>query len=392
MKSEVSQTMNIVYMLLHDFRFAGWTLETFLKRFHFAKAYAKYLGERGHDVSLIAFHQDIKEPKVFDKGSYLLYILPSNLLFPPLLKFGNEHSTYLLQYIRDVGRGADVVHIHGYWLWSSPYVILLIKQYVKEAKIVVQYHGETDRSKTVRALLFRKIYSYPDLFLVARESEIAFLKKYLLKGQLAEKIVKFPNVGANDDIFRPVKNKSERPSVVYTGRIMHERRNKFPFLLLRLAKERALRDVTFYIIGDGPLLKFFQKYVHKHHLTNVYLTGYIPVFDVAKFMSSSWLYFYPGFLERADGYWDGAVKEALLCGTPTVALNFDMKQEDITEDSMGFLLPSNSLDAITRGLKILINERREIVLQKSKEVLKNAQLFSWKNIISNLEKIYKSIY
>jgi len=296
-----------------------------------------------------------------------------------------------LQYFRNIGREVDIVHIHNYWLWSFPYVILLSKQYAKEAKIVVQYHGETDKSKIVRSLLLRKVYHYPDLFLVARESEIAFLKKYLLRGQLAGKIVKFPNVGANDDIFRPIKNKSEKPSVVYTGRIMHERRNKFPFLLLQLAKERILRDVTFYIIGDGPLLEFFQRYVHKYHLTNIYLAGYLPVLDVAKFMSSSWLYFYPGFLERADGYWDGAVKEALLCGTPTVALNLDTKQEDIIEDSMGFLLPSKSLKMIAQGLETLLNERREAVLQKSKEVLKKAQFFSWKNIVSNLEKIYKSL-
>lgn len=378
-------------MLLHDFRFANWSLKTFLRRYHFAKAYAKYLGKLGHEVSLLIFHQDVKKPKVCNKSDYLLHVLPSNLYFPPFLRFGNEHSTILFRYIKELMRNADIIHIHNYWLWSFPYTVLLIKQFCKDSRIVVQYHGETDKSKVIRAIAFRKIYECPDIFLVARDSEISFLRKYLFKGQQANKIIKFPNVGAESSIFRPIEKKSDIPSVIYTGRIIHERRNKFPFLILRLAKERALKDIMFYIVGDGPLLEPFRKYRYMHKLTNVHITGYLPVSHVARLMSKCWLYFYPGFLENADGYWDGAVKEALLCGTPTIALNSDAKQRRIIKDSMGFLLPSNSFKAVVQGLRVLLTYQREEVLRKSDEVLKKAKFFSWENVIKKLEKLYKMV-
>jgi glycosyltransferase involved in cell wall biosynthesis len=381
--------MKILFMLLHDFRFSDWSLETFLTRYHFAKAYSKYVGMRGHEVHLVTFHQDIVKPKTYFYKYYTLHVLPSYLFIPPYLRFGNEHSLHLPQYIKNLGKNVDIIHIHNYWLWSFPYVTLLIKHFAKNAKLIVQYHGETDPSKIIRANILRKIYNYPDLYLVARESEIAFLRKYLLKGPLGSKIIKFPNVGVNHHIFKPVAKKSDDLMVIYVGRIMHERRNKFPFILLRLSKDNLLKDVKFYIVGDGPLLNVFKKYAKKHLLRNAFLTGYLPVSDVAELMSKSWLYFYPGLLERADGYWDGAVKEALSCGTPTVALNANREQDVIIEDSMGFLLPCKSVDELVQRVWELLNKNREAIFQKSREVSEKAKFFSWDNIISKLEKIYQ---
>jgi len=383
--------VKILFMLLHDFRFSNWSVETFLTRYHFAKAYAKYMGMQGHEVCLITLHQDVIKPRMYFYDHYTLYVLPSRLFIPPFLGFGNEHSLYLPQYIKDLGRQADIIHIHNYWLWSFPYVTLLIKHFAKNAKFVVQYHGETDPSKIIRASILRKIYSYPDLYLVARESEITFLKKYLLRGPLGNKVIKFPNVGVNHNIFKPVARKSDNPMLIYVGRIMHERRNKFPFILLRLSKHDLLKNVKFCIVGDGPLLSLFKRYAAKHLLKNVLLTGYLPVSDVVKLMSKSWLYFYPGLLERADGYWDGAVKEALLCGTPTVALNANPDQDVIVEDSMGFLLPHKSLDELAQRLWELLDKRRDIIFQKSKEVSEKAKVFSWESIITKLEKIYQAL-
>ena len=195
--------MKILFMLLHDFRFSNWSIETFLTRYHFAKAYAKYIGRRGHEVCLVTFHQDIIKPKVYFYDCYTLHVLPSRLFIPPFLRFGNEHSLYLPQYIKNLGKNADIIHIHNYWVWSFPYVTLLVKHFAKNSKLVVQYHGETDPSKIIRAIILRKIYSYPDLYLVARESEITFLRKYLLRGPLGNKVIKFPNVGVNHNIFKP---------------------------------------------------------------------------------------------------------------------------------------------------------------------------------------------
>lgn len=384
--------MKILYLLLHDFRFANWTLDIFLSRYHFSKAYAYHLGTKGHEVHLITLHQAVKRPRTYTYKHYTLHILPSNLKFPPLLSFGNAHSYYLPQYIKHIiGNNVDIIHIHNYWIWSTPYVILLLKHIDKNARIVVQYHGETDPSKTLRAIILRKIYTYPDIYLVSRDYEISFLKKHVLKKHWSKKIVKFPNVGADDNTFKPTKNKTTTPSITYVGRIMHERKNKFPFILLKLARKKALKNVNFYLVGDGPLLNLFQAYVKKYRLKNVILTGYLPVSKVVEHMSKSWLYFYPGYLERADGFWDGAVKEALLCGTPTVALNMNKNQKNIVEDTMGYLLPSTTLDTIAASLWELFNKRKNSIIQKSSKIVKNAKAFSWKNIADKLEKIYQKL-
>ena len=58
----MNEAMKIVYLLLHDFRFASLSVEDFaFKRFHFSKEYAKRMAQLGHDVKLYIMADDIIE-------------------------------------------------------------------------------------------------------------------------------------------------------------------------------------------------------------------------------------------------------------------------------------------------------------------------------------------
>ncbi|MDD1775836.1 MAG: glycosyltransferase family 4 protein, partial [Candidatus Methanomethylicus sp.] len=162
--------MKLAFLLLHDFRFAGWSLEDFLRRTHFSKEYCKRLSDRGHDVILYMLHQDATSIEIYEQSGFRIKVFPVQFDFPPLPKFGYSHN---LQVNRELSLDdPDLIHFNNYYLWSFPYVARWAKQNGK--KIVCQYHGACDVFRPVRKI-FVPIYQDIDIYLVARDDEIGYL-------------------------------------------------------------------------------------------------------------------------------------------------------------------------------------------------------------------------
>src|SRR5713101_9714958 len=84
-KRDWGLTMKLVYLLLHDFRFASIGLEEFaFHRFHFSKEYARRMAQLGHEVKLYIMADDIARKRVVEVEEMEVKAFNVSLQFPPM--------------------------------------------------------------------------------------------------------------------------------------------------------------------------------------------------------------------------------------------------------------------------------------------------------------------
>jgi glycosyltransferase involved in cell wall biosynthesis len=381
--------LKIAFMLLHDFRFAGWSLDDFLGRYHFSKEYSRRLAKRGHDVALYTLHQDASAIKTVEHDGYRVKVFPTQFDFPPVPRFGYSHN---LQVTKELARDRpDVVHFNNYYLWSFPYVARWAMQ--NGVRIVCQYHGASDFLRPVRKA-FVPIFQGVDRYLVAKDDEMAYLTRSL--GVPSKKVLKFPNVGVDTDLFKPSGVKSPEPSLLYVGRMPSRARNlreKSPWLLLGIMAElvKVLPRASLHMVGDGPGLQSLRETVEARGIgRNVVFHGYIDNSLLPSLYSSSWATFIPLELGAIDPFWDGSLKESLACSTPAVGFNENVKDYGSSCQRLGYLIPPSPV----AGAKVLaeaLGDRAHLggIGKMGRDEILGC--CSWDSVIGGLEKAYGSL-
>ena len=381
--------MKVVFLLLHDFRFAGWGLDQFLSRFHFSKEYARRISGEGNDVSLYTFHQDVRSIKTIKVDEYTIKVFPVEMYFPPHMPFGNAHSLMALKELKH--DKPDIVHFHNYYIWSFPYVSTWTK--FNGMKIVAQYHGESDRLKALRRI-FTPLLRSADLFLAPLSEEISYLtNKFKVPSW---KVSKFPNVGVDTDLFYPVCNKSDEPTLLYVGRMTLPSRNireKSPWRLIDVMYEltKTRRNVKMFMVGDGPGLSYLRAVAKRRRLDrNVIFAGYRGNTELPMLYSKSWITFIPMQLGDIDPFWDGSLKESLSCMTPVAGFNDQVSCLSDSCRRLGYLIPSNPKNAAGIIHEILEDKDRldEVGTKGRSSTLKCC---SWNAVIERLLHLYRSL-
>ncbi|MEM3166765.1 MAG: glycosyltransferase family 4 protein [Candidatus Methanomethylicia archaeon] len=382
--------MKIAFLLLHDFAFADWSLNQFLKRYHFSKEYAKRVSKQGHDVVLYVLHQDLKSVTTFNMQSFTIKVFPVEFNFPPYVQFGNSHNLRVLKELKL--DKPDIIHYHNYYIWSFPYISAWSRY--NRIKIIAQYHGESDILKPIRKL-FIPLFNSVNMFLVALDEEIFYLKNNFRIND--EKIFKFPNVGVDTELFKPVSSKSGEPMLLYVGRMNAHSRNfkeKSPWILIDIMYEltKKRRDVKLVMVGDGPGLNYLKAMVNKRGLNeNVIFMNYIENNKLPALYSKSWLTFIPMQLNTIDPFWDGSLKESLSCMTPVIGFNNYIQSFIDSRRGLGYLVPFDSKKAANIIDRILQDkgEIEEMGTRGRSFVLRHC---SWNTVIERLLFLYKSLF
>jgi glycosyltransferase involved in cell wall biosynthesis len=376
-------------MLLHDFRFAGWSLDDFLGRHHFSKEYSRRLAARGHDVTLYILHQDAESIKVIEHDGYRVKAFPTQFNFPPVPRFGYSHN---LKVTEELARDKpDVVHFNNYYLWAFPYVARWAKK--NGVRFVSQYHGASDFLRSVRKA-FVPIYQGVDRYLVAKDDEIAYLTGSL--GVAPERVTKFPNVGVDTCLFKPSGEKSHEPSLIYVGRMPSRTgnlREKSPWLLIGIMAElvKALPEAELQMVGDGPGLQgLIEAAEAKCIVRNVVFHGYIGNGLLPPMYSRSWVTLIPVQLGKIDPFWDGSVKESLACGTPVIGFGEGVKDYDGSRQRLGYLMPPDPA-ASARVLADILGDRARLGEAGKAGRGEVLRCCSWEAVIDGLEKVYGSL-
>jgi glycosyltransferase involved in cell wall biosynthesis len=313
--------MKLVYLLLHDFRFASTGLEEFaFHRFHFSKEYARRMAELGHEVKLYVLSGEIAQKKIIRLDGYELKAFRPSFRFPPFMRFGNDHS---IEVMGELERDApDLVHFHNYYLWSFPYVVPWVKR--KGTPLVAQYHG-TDPIRQAKALAFYPSLRLCDSVIVPTYREERFLSGILRipRGRVA----RLPSTGVDTRVFRRVFPPDPVPLLSYVGRVplpASYKWEKAPHLLLPLFKALLGLGVRARLIvaGDGPGLPLMKASASRLGIGgSVDFLGAVDQRALPELYSRSRLTFVPMYMDDIEPLWGGTVQESLACGTPVAAFN-----------------------------------------------------------------------
>ncbi|MDA4127429.1 MAG: glycosyltransferase family 4 protein [Thaumarchaeota archaeon] len=313
--------MKIVYLLLHDFRFAAIGLDEFAHRyFHFSKEYARRLANLGHEVKLYVMNGEKPGREILSVDGYEIKAFRPSFLFPPFMRFGNTHS---LEVKRELQRDApDLVHFHNYYLWNFPYVAPWVKG--MGTPLVAQYHG-TDPIRRAKAAAFYPSLRLCDSLLVSTHHEERFLTKTLRIPR--GRVIRLPSTGVDTHVFQRICPPDPEPLLTYVGRVplpssyMWE---KAPHLLLPLLKALLGLGVSakLLVAGDGPGLPMMKASASRLELGNfVEFLGAVDQRALPELYSRSRLTLVPMHMDDIEPFWGGTVQESLACGTLVVAFN-----------------------------------------------------------------------
>lgn len=313
--------MRIVYLLLHDFRFESIGLQEFaFNRFHFSKEYARRMANLGHEVKLYVISGGISRTHVIQMDGYELKAFRSSFQFPPLMKFGNNHS---IEVMRELDRDSpDLVHFHNYYLWNFPYIAPRVKR--KGTPLVAQYHG-TDPIRSAKAAAFYPSLRLCDSLIVPTQHEERFLTRTLRLP--SERVIRLPSTGVDTRVFKRVRPPDPEPLLTYVGRIplpASYRWEKAPHLLLPLFKALLNLGVTAKLVvaGDGPGLQMMKASTEQLGIgSSIEFLGAVDQGTLPELYSRSRLTFVPLHMDDIEPFWGGTVQESLGCGTPVAAFN-----------------------------------------------------------------------
>ncbi|MCA0893644.1 glycosyltransferase family 4 protein [Microbulbifer agarilyticus] len=147
-------------------------------------------------------------------------------------------------------------------------------------------------------------------------------------------------------------------------------------------------NLQFTIVGDGSQRKQLTDYVANHKLTAlVTFKGWIPHSDVPAECKDADLFCFPSVRE----FGGAVVMESMAAGTPCIVVNNGGIGEYVTENS-GFKIEPISREHVVQQLaeKIrFLKSNPKKLFEMSLVARKQAELYSWKNKGSALEKIYR---
>ncbi|QQR77298.1 MAG: glycosyltransferase [Candidatus Moraniibacteriota bacterium] len=180
--------------------------------------------------------------------------------------------------------------------------------------------------------------------------------------------------GVHLDDFVPVEQKSDRPTLLYLGRL---KAYKSVGVLLHAFKmvvaERP--ESKLIIAGDGDdemNLKRLAFETLRLGTDHVEFLGRVSEEEKKKLLQESWMLVNPSMMEG----WGIVAIEANACGTPVIASNVPGLRDSVKNPHSGFLVPYGDADAFAEKILLLIRDR-ELRLNMNISAREWAERFDW---------------
>lgn len=140
-------------------------------------------------------------------------------------------------------------------------------------------------------------------------------------------------------------------------------------------------NVNYVICGDGELRNQYETYIRQNDMSSrVFFMGYR--FDIPEFYRMADLFVFPSLREGIPG----AIMEAIATGVPVIASDIRGVRDIVPDDSYRFL-PTDAL-----GLARMIEEKlTSDNYENQKMNFENLAPYSFDNVVSELEDIYRSL-
>lgn len=255
----------------------------------------------------------------------------ASLLYLPLL------TIYVFIWFAIHRKEVLAFHLHG--LLLSPLCALL--KSVSRKRCVISVHFTFKGLGRIVDPIIRWSLAKADCVLALSELE----KENLIKlGVPREKIKKF-TYWIDLELFRPIERITARDKlgidkfafvVLFVGRLIKE---KGIHLVLDIANK--MKDIEFYIIGDGPLRDYVIK--ASRELKNVHYVGSVENSSLPVWLSAANVLIVPSINEEGFGR---VIIEALACGIPVVGSNLGGIPEAIGSSHVGKIVPPTPEDFV----------------------------------------------
>ena len=176
--------------------------------------------------------------------------------------------------------------------------------------------------------------------------------------------------------------RSERPSILFLGRLKKYKRVDLVLLALRRLVDRGL-DAELRIGGDGDQQPALRAEAARLGLDgHVRFLGFITHDEKLAELRRAWLH----VLTSPKEGWGIANLEAAACATPTVASDAPGLRESVVDGETGVLVPHGDVDALTEAIGALLTDhaRREAMGRAARRY---AERFSWDASADSMERL-----
>jgi glycogen(starch) synthase len=164
------------------------------------------------------------------------------------------------------------------------------------------------------------------------------------------------HTGVDTKHFRPRRCKSERPTVVFAGKVA---KNKGADVLVaaacRLASEMAGLRLELLGRGDPGFIALLKaRAVEEGFPDLLELPGFVSQQDLPARLSRAHVFAAPSVYEGGPGF---VYLEAMACGLPVIACSGSGASEVVRPGENGFLIPPGDADALTAVLRELLSHQ-----------------------------------
>ena len=184
-----------------------------------------------------------------------------------------------------------------------------------------------------------------------------------------------------------------RVKIATIGRLVEKKGIEYAIRAIAKVAE-TYPNIEFSIIGDGPLLKQFQKLIAELNINHIVkLLGWKQQQEIVKILNNCHIFVAPS-VTASDGNQDAPVntlKEAMAMGLPVIS-TFHGGIPELVEDGVsGFLVPERNSDAIADKLNYLISHPQKWQSMGSAGRIRVKEKYEMNKLNSELITIYQQL-
>lgn len=183
------------------------------------------------------------------------------------------------------------------------------------------------------------------------------LKELLTHHGVPEAKLRVHRLGIDLTRFKPQPKTGKAPVKLYlVGRFVEKKGIEYA---LRAFAPYASKEVTFSIIGDGPLRGELERLATSLQIAPyVSFLGVLPSEEVSKHLQSADVLLAPSVIAQDGDRESGLIvaKEAGACAVPVLATHHGGLPEIVDDGVTGFLVPERDADALGEKLGVLLGD------------------------------------
>ena len=248
-------------------------------------------------------------------------------------------------------------------------------------KAAVLYKLYKIKQEIKEGSIYNHIYDESDWFVTLSHTHFAYLQKVMKRNEYSRLVainnpLTFDDISNTDVIY-------EKKKIVLVCARMSEYHKRISIILKAwkmLQKSDVAHNWTLILLGDGPDLERYKKYVIANNIQNIKFEG----------QQSPELYYRAASImlltSSAEG-WGLTITESLQRGVVPIVMNSSPVFEDMIQDGInGFLTPNNNIRMFKNKIMKLMTDA--VVLRNMQfAALASAEAFSLEKTMAKWDKI-----